>query len=113
MVNLYKYWVELLFVTLMVVGVMMALISPSAMVKYLIIFFTGMLSGRLWWRGRKSPKYPTILVIIGFLIGFIFIGNIVSTIGGSGYGSGTLMVILFILGNVASYQLQKRGYVKG
>ena len=85
----FKSWAEFFFFVLMVVGVIVSLASPSAVISYFIIFISGMMAGRiLAWR-QHSTHFAYLLIIMGFLIGFVI---------GSYYGNRKVIIILFALG---------------
>lgn len=96
MSEFYRYWMEFFFVVLMILGIIVALASPSAVISYLIIFFVGIFAGRLIYERRKNIQLPYFLIIAGFVIGYLI---------GVYYGNRRLMIILFVLGSIISYKL--------
>jgi len=93
---LFRSWSQFLFFVLMVIGIIIALAAPSAVISYIIIFISGMMAGRvLYWRQKKFLAAYNI-VIIGFLIGYLI---------GTYYGNRKIIVILFALGAFLSYYL--------
>lgn len=103
MTELYKNWVEVLFIIFLVIGFAISITAPSAAVNYFVIFIFGLMSGRLWYKGRKNIKLPTIIVIIGLVLGYIL---------GSIKGDNKVIIILFIVGNILSYYLHSEGLIK-
>lgn len=99
MFELYKNWMELFFVALMIFGVIIALAAPSAIISYMIIFLSGIFAGRLLYERRNNIKLPYFLVIAGFVIGYLI---------GVYYGSRRVAVILFVIGTVLSYKLYEK-----
>lgn len=99
MFELYKNWMELFFVALMIVGVVVALAAPSAIISYMIIFLSGIFAGRLLYERRNNIKLPYFLVIAGFVIGYLI---------GVYYGSRRVAVVLFVIGAVLSYKLYEK-----
>ena len=99
----FKSWVELLFFALMVIGFVIALIAPSAVISYTVIFLSGMIGGRLLYDRRQKLTFPYYLIMIGFLVGYVI---------GTYYGSRKIVIILFIIGILFSYYLCKKGYLK-
>jgi len=94
---------EFFFVVLMMLGIVIALASPSAVISYVIIFLVGMAAGRLIYIRKRNIKLPYLLIIAGFVIGYLI---------GAYYGSKRLIIILFIIGAVLSYKLYDRKILK-
>ena|SRR3989338_2944427 len=94
----FESWAELFFLILLVIGFLLSLAAPSAVLSYLMIFACGMMSGRIWYEQRDNFKSPFFLIVMGFLIGYLI---------GTRYGNWIILVILFILGGIASYYLHK------
>lgn len=99
MFELYRHWMELLFVALMVVGIIVALAVPSAVISYMVIFLSGIFAGRLIYERRNNIKLPYFLIIAGFFIGFLIVAN---------YGSRIIVGIFFVIGAVFSYKLYEK-----
>ncbi len=50
----FRSWAEFLFFVLMIIGIIIALAAPSAVISYLVIFVSGMIAGRIMqWRKEK------------------------------------------------------------
>lgn len=96
MSEFYRYWMEFFFVLLMVIGIVVALASPSAVISYFIIFVVGIFAGRLIYERRRNIQLPYFLIIAGFVIGYLI---------GVYYGNKRLMIVLFVLGSIISYKL--------
>lgn len=103
MFALYKDWMEFFFVVLMSLGIIIALISPSAFISYIIIFFAGIFAGRLLYERKHKIQLPYIMIIAGFVIGYLL---------GVYYGSKRLVIGLFVLGTIAGYILYDRKILK-
>jgi len=103
MAYFFRNWVEVVFLIILVVGFLFSLIAPSAVLSYLIIFFAGMIAGRLLYFRKKSMIFPYFMICVGFLIGYLI---------GSRYGNWLVIAILFILGSILSYYLHEEGYIK-
>lgn len=99
----FKNWAEFFFFVVMVIGFIIAMIAPSAVISYFVIFLSGMIGGRLLYDRRKKLTFPYYLIMIGFLIGYVI---------GTYYGSRKVVIILFILGILFSYHLHKKGYIR-
>ena len=96
MSEFHKYWMEFFFVVLMILGIVIALASPSAVISYVIIFLVGMAAGRLIYIRKHNIQLPYFLIIAGFVVGYLI---------GAYYGSRRLIIILFIIGAILSYML--------
>jgi hypothetical protein len=96
-------WVEYLFFLLLVLGFFLSISSGSAFVSYIIIFFAGMMGGRLLFTMKKSYKVPWILILTGFLIGFAL---------GSSYGDNGVLTLSYIFGILGSYYLHNSGIIR-
>ncbi|MBW2975559.1 hypothetical protein KY366_07600 [Candidatus Woesearchaeota archaeon] len=97
-------WVEVSFFIILIIGFVLSLFAPSAVLRYLMIFFAGMMGGRIIYFRKVSMAFPYVLILIGFLIGFLI---------GSRYGDWLVTTILFILGSILSYYLHEQGFIKG
>lgn len=102
---LFKNWAEFVFFIIMVLGFIVSIwaSSYSAVISYIVVFLSGMIGGRLLYERKHRLTFPYIVIVIGFLIGYLI---------GSYYGSKKVIVILFGLGVLFSYQLRKKGYIR-
>ena len=100
---LFKSWAEFFFFVLMVIGFIIALFAPSAIISYTVIFLSGMIAGRLLYDRKHKMTFPYYIIIVGFLIGYLL---------GTYYGSRKIVIILFVLGALFSYHLCNKGYLK-
>lgn len=96
------HWVEMLVLAFVIIGIIIAFLSPSAFISYVIIFLSGMIAGRLLWERRHNVRFTYIAIIIGFLVGFV-IGSV------STYGNKIVIVVLFIVGARLMYKLNEKG----
>ena len=99
----FKNWVEFFFFVLMVVGYMIGLLATSAVISYIVIFLSGMIFGRLLYDRKMKLTFPYYVILIGFLIGYVI---------GTYYGSRKIVIVLFIIGVIFSYYLNKKGYIR-
>ena len=99
----FKNWAEIFFFIVMVLGFIIALIAPSAVISYIVIFLSGMIGGRLLYDRRQKLTFPYYLIMIGFLIGYVI---------GTYYGSRKITIVLFVVGILFSYYLCKKGYLR-
>lgn len=96
MLDLHKNWMEFFFLVLMIIGILIALASPSAVISYAIIFLSGMFAGRLIYERRNNIQFPYFMIIAGFVIGYLI---------GIYYGSRRIVIALFVIGVILSYKL--------
>jgi len=99
----YRNWAEIFFFILLVIGFLLSLATPSAVLSYALIFVAGMMGGRLIYERKDKLQFPYYLMIIGFLIGYIL---------GAFYGNRNVIIILFVLGGFLSYILHDKGYIR-
>jgi len=99
----FRNWAEFFFFVLMIVGFIIALFAPSAVISYIIIFLSGMIGGRLLYDRKQKLTFPYYIILIGFIIGYVI---------GTYYGSRKVVIILFILGILLSYHLHNKGYIR-
>ena len=97
--NFDKDWMESYFLVLMVVGIAVALASPSVFISYVIIFIAGFFGGRIIYGRRNKIKFPYLVIIGGFLIGYLI---------GAYYGSTITYAILFALGGIAGFKIYEK-----
>ena len=102
---LFKNWAEFVFFVIMVIGFAVSIwaSSYSAVISYIVVFLSGMIGGRLLYERKNRLTFPYIVIVIGFIIGYLL---------GSYYGSKKVIVILFGLGILFSYYLRKKGYIR-
>ncbi|HLC60435.1 MAG TPA: hypothetical protein VJJ52_03315 [Candidatus Nanoarchaeia archaeon] len=95
-----KSWMEFFFLLIAAMGLIFALVVPSAMVGYALVFVSGYFAGRVLYQRRTNIVFPFYIIIAGFLIGYIV---------GMQYGNRIIAAALFIAGAVLSYQLHSKG----
>ena len=101
--SFYKNWMELFLLLDMVIGLVLALLIPSAALSYILIFITGFFGGRLIYERKSKIVFPYIVIIAPFLIGYLI---------GMKYGNRIVVVLLFVIGAILSYKLFDRGILK-
>lgn len=89
-------WAEFFFFVLMVIGIIIAVSAPSAVISYIVIFLSGMMAGRIIYFRKTKLKTAYYIIIFGFLIGYLL---------GTIYGSRKVVIILFFIGTLLSYYL--------
>ena len=103
MFEFYKNYMEFFFLLLMALGIVIALMSPSAMISYAVIFLSGMFAGRIIYLRKSKLQLPYFMIIAGFVIGYLF---------GVYYGSRIILIALFVLGALLGYKLYSKGILK-
>ena len=100
----WKNWVESFFIIVLLIGFLIAITIKSTFLNYIIIFFAGLVAGRvLAMRVKKQPMFAYVLIMIGFLLGYLI---------GSFEINKKLIALWFIIGGVISYYLHRKGYIK-
>ena len=87
----------------MVLGMAIAVLVPSAVIAYAIIFLYGLFAGRLIYERTHRFMFPYLVIISGFVIGFMI---------GMYHGSSIVAIILFLCATVLSYKLHKEKIIK-
>lgn len=103
MSDFYKYFMEILFLILIVLGIVVALVIPSAVISYALIFLVGIYAGRLIYAKKTRIQLPYFMIIAGFVIGYLI---------GVYYGSRRIAIALFVLGTVIGYKLFEKRLLK-
>ena len=96
MFEYYKSWMEFWFLVLILVGLAVALLAPSAFISYLISLISGFFAGRIVYERKHNILFPYIMIIAGFTIGYII---------GVYYASRWIVFAMFALGAILSYKL--------
>ncbi|MBT4541046.1 hypothetical protein HOC35_06025 [Candidatus Woesearchaeota archaeon] len=97
--NLQERWAEILAIFILVIGFLVALWARSAVVTYMVILLSGIISGRGFLARKYTHRIAYILILIFYLIGFLL---------GSFYGKSKYILVLFILGMWIGYVLHER-----
>jgi hypothetical protein len=101
---MFEHWVEALSAVLLLLGFLFALVIQSPVMHSIVIILAGFLAGRvLYDRHRVQPIFPFILMIVGFLFGFML---------GAIAANKLLLTILFTFSLAGSYWAHKRGYIE-
>ena len=101
--SFYKNWMELFLLLDMVIGLVLALLIPSAALSYILIFLSGFFAGRLVYERKSKIVFPYIVITATFLIGYLI---------GMRYGNRIVVFLLFLIGAILSYKLFDRGILK-
>ena len=97
------HWAEIVALASMFLGVIIAFLAPSAFISYVVIFFSGMIGGRLLWERRNNTRGTYIAIMLGFLAGFM-LGSFTH------YGNPFIIIVLYIVGARLMYKLTEKGY---
>ena len=103
MFDYHKNWMEFWFLIVVIAGVFIAFLVQSAVISYFIIFVSGIFAGRLFYERKGKLLLPYIIIITGFVIGFLI---------GANYGNRHIIIILFVIGAVLSYKLYDKKILK-
>ena len=103
MVEFYKNWFEFFFLALVVIGVLIALSAPSAIISYIVIFLSGIFAGRLIYERKNKMQFPYFMIIAGFVIGYLIWIY---------YGSRRVVIALFVIGAILSYKVYDKKILK-
>ena len=95
----YKNYMEFFFFALIAVGLIIALSAPSALISYIIISLVGFFFGRMMYERKHKIKFPYVIIIIGFVIGYAI---------GVYYGSKIIAIVLFIIGYIVGNKLYEK-----
>jgi len=98
----FSHWGEVLFLSLLVIGFILSIAAPSAVISYIMIFVVGLMSGRLVYERKKKLIFPYVLIIIGFIIGYII---------GAFYGNKMTILTLYLIGIWIGYQIYNKGVI--
>jgi len=98
-----KSWAEFFFIVVLVIGFLISVRMGSAVMSYFTITLCGMMAGRIAYEQKNKIKMPYYIIMIGFLIGYLL---------GSFYGHTIVIVILFLLGAILSYNLHDKHIIK-
>ena len=101
---MFEHWAEVLAAILLLIGFFIALIFQSPVIHYITIFLAGVLCGRILYEKHKTqPIFPYILMIIGFLLGFML---------GAITANKFAITLIFLVACAGSYWAHKRGYLE-
>jgi len=96
----YEHWAEAFALFFLILGLLLAVGLRNPFFSYLTVLLSGALAGRIFYQKRcTEPILPFILVIIGFLVGYLL---------GSFWTSRILSLLLFAGGFILSYYLHKK-----
>ena len=95
--KLEKSWAEALGLALCALGFLLAILLRNPILGYISVFLGGLIAGRIYYLKKyKEPILPFVLMILGFLLGYL---------AGSLWASRVLVLMYFIVGFIVSYYL--------
>jgi len=100
--DLLDAWGELLMAFFLILGVVIAVSIHSFALSLAVMFLSGLLFGRLWYRQRKSLRVGLALATIGIILGFLL---------GKFFGHTQVVVIIFAVGAFVSYYIHYKGWI--
>tara|TARA_Y100000310_G_C20462484_1_gene706030 strand:- start:27 stop:374 length:348 start_codon:yes stop_codon:yes gene_type:complete len=93
-------WVENFLLFFLVIGFMIAVLLFNPVLSYVLIFLTGFMAARIYYiKHAEEPIFPFILLILGFVLGYLIGGFWISRI---------LALIMFAVGFGVSYYLHMK-----
>ena len=100
MVHWAEEWAETFALVFLFVGFIISVLLQSAVLSYLSVLLAGFMGGRIYYiKKLHEPILPFILIIIGFLLGYL-LGNF--------WSSRLWTLIFFGLGFGISHYLHKK-----
>jgi lysylphosphatidylglycerol synthetase-like protein (DUF2156 family) len=99
-------WVEFVSIVLLIFGFILALMSGSAVIYYIVAFLTGIFFGRLWHNTKNTFQFKYFLMVTFFMLGFIA-GNIITR-----YGNPRITIFVYFIGILISYYINRKGLIK-
>ena len=92
-----EQWAEVVTLLFLVLGFFASALLHNPTFSYIIVFLSGVLAARIFYIKRfKEPILPFVLIIVGFLIGYLI---------GSFWVSRFFVLLAFIIGFGVSYYL--------
>ncbi|MBR9683657.1 hypothetical protein GOV03_03905 [Candidatus Woesearchaeota archaeon] len=96
-------WAETLALALVLVGFFISLLITNTVLVYIVVILAGFLAGRiLYIKKFKEPIFPSILMVVGFLFGYVL---------GSFGASRLWTTLFFIIGFGLSYYLHLKKFL--
>ena len=93
-------WAENLMLFFLVIGFILAVLISNPFLSYVLVFFAGFMAGRIYYEKKHhQPILPFILIILGFLLGYLV---------GSFWASRFWTLFFFCVGFMVSYTLHRK-----
>ncbi len=103
MSSIYKNFAEFFFLVVVLLGIVISLLAPSAVISYLVIFLSGIFAGRIIYSRKNKIQFPYFMIIAGFVIGYL---------AGAYYGNRKVLIVLFAIGAMVGYKLFDKKILK-
>src|SRR3989344_1980863 len=101
--NLKESWPELLALIFALLGFLISVLISQPGLSYFSVIVCGLLAARLYYLQRyKQPILPSVLIILGFLVGYI---------AGSFWASRFWTMVFFFCGFALSYYMHVKGII--
>ena len=101
--KLHEDWAEAFFSGCIILGFMVAILLRSPALSYLAILLAAFQAGRvIYLKHLKEPIFPFVLIVVGFLVGYLI---------GAFWVSRLLTIILFAGMFWLSYYLHKKEFI--
>ncbi len=98
-----EHWAEILAVLILLLGFFFAIVIQSPAMHYIVILLAGFLGGRvIYERHRYQPIFPFILMLIGFLLGFML---------GAISANKKIIMLFFLVGFFVALWAHQKGYM--
>lgn len=100
--NLKEHWEELFVLFFALLGFIISVVITQPVLSYFAVFVSGLLAGRLYYIQRFKPILPSVLIILGFLVGYV---------AGSFWVSLFWTIVFFLSGFSLSYYIHVKGII--
>lgn len=98
-----KNWEELFALFFTLLGFVISVVIAQPLLSYGSVFVSGLLAGRLYYIQRyKQPLLPSVLIILGFLVGYV---------AGSFWVSRFWTIVFFLCGFALFYYMHVKGII--
>lgn len=98
----FENWMEIFFIIIMLLGIVMAVVVRSNIVSYMTITAAGVAAGKIIFERKNKVRFPYILIIVGFLIGYVI---------GAYDASRQLVLLLFVASSLITYNVLEKGWI--
>jgi len=95
----YEQWGEVVIVLFLILGIVLAVSSRSAVITYAVSILAGVVAGFHLYIRKSKLKLVYYISLILFLLGFLL---------GSFYGSRKIVLVLFLISMYGGYYLGKK-----
>jgi hypothetical protein len=98
-------WAEIFALFLLFVGLVISLLSDAAIISYIMITICGFVIGRLYHIKKGNLRFPFLILVLGFLIGYV-VGIKINN-----RGNFIFIILFFIVGSYIGYYLNEKKYL--